>query len=52
VCGFGNTIKELCMKFKLPKAKGGPKFREALDEVAIFYGLLDKGNTIRGNKKR
>ena len=52
VCGFGNTIKELCMKFKLPKAKGGPKFREALDEVAIFDGLLDKGNTIRGNKKR
>jgi len=52
VCGFGNTIKELCIKFRLSKGKGGPKFREALDEVAIYYGLLDKGNTIRGNKKR
>ena len=52
VCGFGNSIKEMCTKYKLSKAKGGPKFREALDETAIHYGLLDKGNTIRGNKKR
>ena len=52
VCGFGNTIKQMNSKFKLSKRRGGPKFREALDEASIFYGLRDKGNTIRGNKKR
>ena len=52
VCGFGNTIKQMNSKFKLSKRRGGHKFREALDEASIFYGLRDKGNTIRGNKKR
>ena len=52
VCGFGNTIKQMNSKFRLSKRRGGPKFREALDEASIFYGLRDKGNTIRGNKKR
>jgi hypothetical protein len=52
VCGFGNTIKQMNSKFRLSKRRGGPKFREALDEASIFYGLKDKGNTIRGNKKR
>jgi hypothetical protein len=52
VCGFGNTIKQMNAKFKLSKARGGVRFREALDEASIFYGLKDKGNTIRGNKRR
>jgi len=52
VCGFGNTIKEMNLKFRMSKAKGGTRFREALDEASIFYGLKDKGNTIRGNKRR
>jgi len=52
VCGLGNTIRQMNESYKFTKAYGGARFREALDETAIFYGLKDKGNTIRGNKKR
>ena len=52
VCGLGNTIRQMNESYKLTKAYGGARFRESLDETAIFYGLKDKGNTIRGNKKR
>lgn len=52
VCGFGHSIRQMNLAYKFPKAYGGHRFREALDETSIFYGLKDKGNTIRGNKKR
>tara|TARA_A100000172_G_scaffold56321_1_gene36292 strand:+ start:92 stop:577 length:486 start_codon:yes stop_codon:yes gene_type:complete len=52
VCGFGHTIRQMNEAYRFPKSYGGRRFREALDETAIFYGLKDKGNTIRGNKKR
>ena len=52
VCGLGHSLRQLNNKFHFPRSYGGHRFRESLDETAIFYGLKDKGNTIRGNKKR
>jgi|TARA_R110001583_G_scaffold170393_2_gene323800 hypothetical protein len=52
VCGFGYNLKQLNHKFKFPRSYGSHRFKECLDETAIFYGLKDMGNTIRGNKKR
>ena len=51
VCGLGYNLRQLNHKFKFPKAYGGHRFRESLDETAIFYGLKNKGNTIRDRKK-
>jgi len=47
VCGFGHSLKEMNHKFGFPKSYGGHRFRESLDEAAIYYGLKNKGNTIR-----
>ena len=52
VCGFGYNLKQMNHKFKFPRSYGSHRFKECLDETAIFYGLKDMGNTIRGNKKR
>lgn len=48
VCGKGHTISDLNRIMKWSKNYGGHRLREALGEAAVHFGLLSKGNTIRG----
>lgn len=48
VCGKGHTISDLNRIMNWSKNYGGHRLREALGEAAVHFGLLNKGNTIRG----
>ena len=48
VCGKGYSISDLNRIMKWSKNYGGHRLREALGEAAVHFGLVSKGNTIRG----
>jgi len=48
VCGKGHSISDLNRIMKWSKNYGGHRLREALGEAAVHFGLVSKGNTIRG----
>ena len=48
VCGKGYSISDLNRIMKWSKNYGGHRLREALGEAAVHFGLISKGNTIRG----